>query len=143
MRVVSAFAAGVFACCSIAFSQAPTASISGSIADSSGGVLIGATVTARNAETGVSRATTANQVGNYQLLGLQAGHYEISASQPKFTTVERKDVVLRVGDEVRIDLTLPTGEARESLVVNETTPLVQFETSATVVDERAVEDLPT
>jgi hypothetical protein len=127
------------------FADVPTASVSGSITDSSGGILTGATVTARNVETNVSRSTTANQAGNYQILGLQAGRYEISSSKPQFTTVQRKDVVLRVGDEVRIDLALPPGEARESIVVTETTPLTQLETAAafTVVDGQAIQDLPT
>lgn len=124
--------------------QAPSASISGTITDTSGGVLVGASVNARNVETGVTRSTTANQAGNFQILGLQAGQYEIIASLPRFTTVERKNLTLRVGDEVRIDMTLPAGENRVSLVVNESAPLVQLETTAafTVVDQRAIQDLP-
>ncbi|MEO8128489.1 MAG: carboxypeptidase regulatory-like domain-containing protein, partial [Bryobacteraceae bacterium] len=125
--------------------QAPTASISGTVTDSSGGVLAGAIVSALNVETKVTRASVANQTGNYQILGLQSGVYEIVASQPQFKTVQRNELVLRVGDEVRIDLTLPTGESRESIVVTETTPLVQLETAAAfaVVNERSVQDLPT
>ena len=73
--------------------------------------------------------STANQSGNYQILGLQSGAYEIVAAQPKFTSVQRNEVALRVGDEVRIDLSLPPGESRESIVVTETTPLVQLETA--------------
>ena len=127
------------------YGQAPTASIGGTISDTTSGVLIGASVTARNVETGVSRATTANQAGNYQILGLQAGPYEVSASKAQFTSVRRTDVTLRVGDEVRIDLTLPAGENRESIVVNDATPLVQLDTTAafTVVGQRAVQELPT
>src|SRR4051812_49918211 len=111
------------------WAQAPTASVSGTVTDSSGGVLTGAMVTARNLETNVARTASTNQAGNYQILGLQAGTYEIISSQPQFTTVQRNGVVLRVGDEVRIDLTLPTGESRESVVVTESTPLVQLETA--------------
>jgi hypothetical protein len=66
----------------------PTASVIGTVTDSSGAVLPGATVTARNVETGVSRSATSNQAGAYQLLGLQAGAYEISSSKPQFTTVQ-------------------------------------------------------
>lgn len=127
------------------WADVPAASVSGTVTDASGGVLQGASVVARNVETNVSRATTTNDVGNYQLLGLQAGRYQISASQPLFTTLQRNDVVLRVGDEIRIDITLPAGEARESIVVTEATPMAQLETAAasTVVSERAIQELPT
>ncbi|MCC6366479.1 MAG: TonB-dependent receptor [Bryobacterales bacterium] len=127
------------------YAQAPTASLSGTITDPSGGVLIGAAITVKNLETGVSRATTTNQAGNFQILGLQAGRYHLLASQPKFTTVQRKDLILRVGDELRINLTLPAAENRESIVVNESAPLVQLESAAafTVVDQTSLQDLPT
>ena len=128
-----------------AWAQAPTASVSGTVTDSTGGVLAGATISARNVETKVTRTAATNQAGNYQILGLQSGVYQIVASQPKFTTVQRNEVALRVGDEVRIDLTLPTGESRESIVVTETTPLVQLERADAfaVVNERSVQELPT
>ena len=128
-----------------AWAQAPTASVRGTVTDSSGGVLAGATISARNLETKVTRTAAANQAGNFQILGLQSGVYEIIASQPQFTTVQRNGVALRVSDEVQIDLTLPPGESRESIVVTETAPLVQLETATAfaVVNERSVQDLPT
>src|SRR6476469_1859420 len=122
----------------------PTATLTGTISDPSDGVIIGATITARHIETGISRSTSANQSGIYRLLGLPAGSYEVSASQPKFTTVKRKNITLQLGDEVRIDVTLAPGESREVVVVSAAAPLVQTETSAAsmVVNERAVQDLP-
>src|SRR5258708_40273915 len=107
----------------------PTATLTGTIADPSGGVIVGATLTARNLETGVSRSTSTNQSGIYQLLGLPAGRYEISAAQPKFSTLKRGGVTLQVGDEVRVDLTLAPGESREGVVVNAPQPLVHTESS--------------
>ncbi len=126
------------------WADVPAASISGTISDSSGGVLVGAKVVAKNTSTGITTTTTANAAGAFRLPGLQAGPYELTASRPQFTTVQRKDLILRVGDEVRIDVTLPTGEARESIVVKETTPLTQLETAAasTVVSGQAIQDLP-
>src|SRR5258707_15075431 len=94
----------------------PTASVSGTITDSSGGIVTSALVEARNVETKVSRTTTTNESGNYQLLGLQTGRYEISVSHAQFTTVRRADIVLRVGDEIRIDVSLPIGETTEAVV---------------------------
>lgn len=128
-----------------AWGDVSTASLRGTISDSTGGVLVGATVNARNLDTGVSRSTTTNEVGVFQLLDLQAGHYQVDASQNQFTTAELKDVVLRVGDQVRIDLNLSPATRREVVEVTEPVPLTQTETatSSTVVNERAIQDLPT
>jgi len=119
-------------------------SIGGSITDSSGAVIAGAAITIKNTDTGVVTNTVSNDAGAYRSIGLIAGAYEISGARPQFKTVLRKDVILRIGDELRIDLSLPTGEARDSVVVNETTPLTQLEavSASTVVNERSVQDLP-
>ena len=126
------------------FADVPTASVSGTITDSTGGIVASALVEARNVETKVSRSTTTNESGNYQLLGLQTGRYEISVSRAQFTTVRRTDIVLQVGDEIRIDVSLPIGEARDVVVVTEAAPLAQTESSkaSTVVNEQAIQELP-
>ena len=122
-----------------------TASLRGAISDATGSVLVGATVIVRNLDTGVSRSTTTNEVGVFQLLDLQAGRYEVAASQDQFTTAQLKDVVLRVGDQVRLDLKLSPTTRHEVVEVNEPMPLTETETAAssTVVNERAIQDLPT
>jgi hypothetical protein len=128
-----------------AWSDVSTAALRGTIADSTGGVLVGARVTVRNLDTGVSRSTTTNELGVFQLLDLQAGSYQIDASQNQFTTAQLKDVILRVGDQVRIDLKLSPATRPEVVEVTEPVPLTQTETatSSTVVNERAIRDLPT
>ncbi|MCC6537641.1 MAG: TonB-dependent receptor [Bryobacterales bacterium] len=122
----------------------PSGSIGGTITDASGGVLTGSLIAVRNTETKVQRTTTTNQAGTYRLVGIQAGVYEISVSKTQFTTAVRGGLNVRVGDELRIDFTLQPGEARESIVVKEATPLTQLETAtaSTVVNERSIQDLP-
>ena len=121
----------------------PTASVTGAVTDSTGAALAGALVTATNIGTNVSRSATTNASGVYQLLGLQAGRYEISASRPQFATVKRTDVTLQVADDIRLDLTLAVGEGREVLVVTETPALTETETSeSTVVNQQAISELP-
>ncbi len=124
--------------------QPPTATVIGLLTDSSGGVMAGVTVTIRSVDTGVQRSTSTNQSGAYQLLGLQAGAYEVLASHPGFTSVKQSHINLRLGDDVRIDLTLPTGEARETVIVDESAPLVETDSSrvTTVVNEKSIQDLP-
>src|SRR5437868_1479118 len=122
----------------------PTATVTGTVADSSGGVLAAVAVTAKDLDTGVTRSTTTNQSGVYLFLGLQAGAYEISASRPGFNTARRDGVVLRVSDEVRLDLTLTVGAAKETVDVTSSTPLVQTEsgTVSAVVNQQAIQELP-
>src|SRR4051812_7355689 len=86
---------------SLLFGDTPSASLTGTVTDSSGGVLSAVAVTAKNLNTSVTRGTTTNQAGVYLLLGLQAGAYEISAARPGFNTTTQAGVVLRVSDEVR------------------------------------------
>jgi len=126
----------------LCFGQVQT--ISGNVSDSSAAAIPGAAIALRNTGTNVITNTTSNDVGAYRAVGLLAGTYEITFSRPQFKTVVRKDVVLQIADDLRIDVTLPTGEARDSIVVTETTPLTQLDspTVSTVVNERSIQDLP-
>lgn len=122
----------------------PTATVTGLVTDASGGVLSGAAVVIREGATGVARSTTTNQAGVYQLLGLGAGTYTVSASRAQFTMGKRRNIVLRVSDEVRVDLVLQPEGARESVVVQDAAPLTQTETATaiTVVNRESIQDLP-
>ncbi len=122
----------------------PTASVTGTVTDGSGGVLADVVVTTKDIDTDVTRSTTTNQAGVYLFLGLDAGSYEVSASHTGFTTAKRMGVVLRVSDEVRIDLSLTLGESRESVSVTASAPLVQTEsgTVSTVVNTQSIQELP-
>lgn len=121
------------------------ASISGTVTDSSGAILPGTAITVRNVETGVSRTTTTNDAGVYSVLDLQAGRYDIFAAHAQLSSVQRKDVVLRVGDQVRVDLSLPPAGAEETVEVHGALPSTQTEvaTASTLVNEKAIQDLPT
>jgi TonB-dependent Receptor Plug Domain. len=122
----------------------PAASITGAITDATGGVLPAVAIAATNLGTGVTRTAATNHAGVYVLLGLQAGNYEVSASRSGFTTAKRTGVVLRVSDELRIDLSLAVGGAKESVIVTESAPLVQTETGtvSAVVNQQAIQELP-
>ena len=122
----------------------PTATLTGAVTDPSGLALVGAAVTAKNGDTGITRATQTNESGVYQLLGLQTGRYIVVASKEQFAIVQHNGILLRVGDVVRIDLTLPLGSARDAIVVTDTAPLAEAAsaTASTVVNAEAIEELP-
>jgi len=128
----------------VARADTPTATVTGTVTDTSGGTLSGVTVVAKELDTGVDRSTTTNQAGVYLFLGLRAGTYEFSAGRNGFATTKRSDVVLRVSDEIRINLSLGLEERRESVQVTESAPVVQTEsgTVSAVVNEQAIQELP-
>jgi hypothetical protein len=79
-KIVLASALAIFS--TSAWGQTTNASISGSVADSSGAVLPGVAINATNARTGVSGDTVTNESGVYQFPSLQTGTYKLSAELP-------------------------------------------------------------
>src|ERR1051326_4377325 len=74
--------------------QLGTATISGNITDSSGAVIVGATVRAINNGTGFVRQTSSNQLGQYNLPGLTPGPYNVQVEFAGFRRAERSDITL-------------------------------------------------
>ena len=121
----------------------PTASISGNVVDPSGSVIPNAQVTVRNVDTGVERRTVTNEVGAYRVAGLQIGQYEMEVSYSGFQLWKRSRLLLRVGDELRVDAVL-TLRGSNTIEVTEETADTQTESSAvsTVVGEQQIQELP-
>ncbi len=125
--------------------QATSADLSGTVVDPTGAVVSGATITVRNTATGISRTVTAGAVGNYQLIGLPPGEYEVSAEAATFKKVIISGVRLTVGQAAELTIKLELGEA--SAVVNITGEDVQLvETTRTTVSntigQERIENLP-
>lgn len=118
--------------------------ISGTVTDSSGGVVSGTTVTVTNTETNVTRNLTADSVGAYAAAALIPGTYSVRAEAPGFKAVVHQGVVVQVGIETRVDLRLEVGATAQTVTVTEETPLVDA-TSATLggtLTSEAINDLP-
>src|SRR5712691_2076734 len=73
--------------------QLPTGTILGTVKDTSGGVVAGATVTVQNTETGSSRSVTTGDDGAYRFAALPVGHYEVRAGKEGFKLTTQKGVV--------------------------------------------------
>ena len=120
------------------------AGISGLVADQTGAGLAGAAVTVRNAETGAVRAVVTDKAGRYAVPALAVGAYEVSAEHPGFARQIKTGIGLVVGQEATVDLTLPVGDVRQAITVEESASPVNLSTSPTsgLVGERQVKDLP-
>ncbi len=121
-----------------------TASIAGTVQDTSGAVIPQVTVTVTNVETGAARTVTTDDRGYYQMLSLQVGQYEISAEAPGFKKVLRKGIDLTVGQQAVIPLSLEVGQVQQQVTVTAEVPVVDTTTASTsgLVEEKAVKDLP-
>jgi hypothetical protein len=126
------------------FSQGSYGRILGTVTDQSGGVIAGATVTVRDVDRGVSRNLTTDDAGEYNAPNLVPGKYTVRAESKGFRTVERQNVILEVGKEPRVDLTLQPGEQTQTVTVTEAIPLVEA-TNATMggtLGNADIADLP-
>lgn len=107
--------------------------ISGTIQDSSGGVITGARVIVMNSETGAVRTASSDDHGAYVFAGLPVGHYNISVESMGFKPYRRTGVVLDVDGALRIDAQLAVGEQTQAVTVEEGS--VHVETSDTQIGE--------
>ncbi len=106
-----------------------TASITGTVTDSSGAVIAGAEVKISNAAIGFERKTQTNADGEYLAGGLAGGVYDLTISAKGFKVFEAKRIVLRVAQKARVDATLQVG-AEVTKVVVEGTSLAQVDTQS-------------
>ncbi len=118
--------------------------LNGTVSDSSGKVIPGASVTATNSATGVKSATAADKAGLFVIPNLTPGVYELNVQQDGFKSVVKKDVVLHAEENVEVNIAMEVGSLTQSITVESGAPVVQL-TSATLtntVTETAVVELP-
>jgi hypothetical protein len=100
------------------------ASVSGRVTDSSGAVVIGATVKARQLDTNLTNSTLTDAEGRFRFPYLRVGNYEITVSQEKFAQAKR-NVTLTIGAAFQLPITLDIGSAQETVDVNEEAMVVE------------------
>jgi carboxypeptidase family protein len=137
-------AMGMLLLCLPLFSQGSFGRILGAVTDQSGGVVAGATVTVVDTQRGVARTLKTDEAGEYNAPTLIPGTYTVRAEAKGFRTVERQNVEVGVGKEVRIDLTVQPGEQAQTITVTEAVPLVET-TNATLggtLENTDINDMP-
>jgi hypothetical protein len=123
--------------------RAQEATITGTITDSTGGVLPGATVTAINEDSGNTFVAVSDAEGRFRL-PLRIGSYRIAAELAGFATVTRTGLQMQVGQLATVNLQMAPSSLAETVTVNAEAPLLDL-TSSTVsgnIDQRQVKDLP-
>ena len=143
---------GVLACAGLFLISSPKAisqtfygSIVGTVSDSTGAIIPGASVTLTNLGTSDKRTMVSTDSGSYRFVNLVPGKYRVEVEQSGFKRFSREPVVVEVESTVRIDVALEVGELSQTVEVQgEVTPLLQSDTSSLgqVVEARKVTEMP-
>lgn len=120
------------------------ASIQGTVTDSSGGAIAGATIKVRNQETGAVRNLVSDVAGRYDAPSLPVGHYEVEAEKSGFRSEVKTGISLAVAQRETVDLVLQLGDVQQTIQVEAAPNVVSATTedSSGLVGERQVKDLP-
>src|SRR5262249_49649169 len=105
-----------------ALAQFDRGTISGTIKDSSGGVMPGVTVTALNTQTQQNQVTVTDSTGFYTFPNLLPGRYDILAEITGFRKVSRQNVPLDANGSISLDFALQTGAISEEITVTASVP---------------------
>jgi Carboxypeptidase regulatory-like domain/TonB-dependent Receptor Plug Domain len=121
-----------------------SAALSGRVTDQSGAVIQGASVTAKNTDTDVTRSTVTDSAGRYELPALPVGHYEVAVQKAGFAEAIRSGIVLAVGQDAAADLTLKVGDTNQQVRVVADASMVNPTTQdiTGLVAEKEIKQLP-
>ncbi|MBZ2184173.1 MAG: carboxypeptidase regulatory-like domain-containing protein [Bryobacter sp.] len=144
LRILILLMAVHFAVSSPLFAQTATATIFGSITDTSGAALANAKVTATQAATGAREQTSANDRGDYIFPALRPGSYTVEVEANGFRRAQVKDVLIEINQRARLDFSMQVGEVKEVLEVSSTATTVDTfsGTIKEVVDSGRMVELP-
>ena len=128
----------------LAAAQAVTGTILGTVTDTTGATIPGATVTLANLGTGLTRSLVTDDSGEYTAPSLPTGKYRLTAELPGFRTVTMPDIDLGVDQHLRLNVTLAIGAVAENVTVTAQSPLVQIASSelGTTIAEEQIKTLP-
>lgn len=127
-----------------AAAQQITGSIRGTVVDPSGATVQGASVSAQQTETGLTRTATTDRAGAYVLLELPVGHYRLKAEVKGFQTYIQQGIILDVNETATIPVRLAVGVETQHIEVEADAQLIQGTVTSLgkTVSEREVLDLP-
>jgi hypothetical protein len=127
-----------------AWAQDVTASIAGTVTDPSGAAVLGASVTAKSVERGVTYTAVTNDLGLYRLAQLPVGSYELKVEKSGFALVAYPAFVLTLNQAARIDVVMKVGQVTQTVEVTGAAPLLKTESTQvdTIIDANTNDNLP-
>src|SRR5579863_9731501 len=127
-----------------AFGQEITGAITGVVTDPTGAVLVGANVTAKDADRGTTWKAQTNHDGVYSLPRLPIGVYEVRVEAQGFQTAVHAPFRLELNQTARVDVAMTLGQVTQQLEVTSSAPVLQTQTTevSTVMDASAISQIP-
>src|SRR5271155_962397 len=124
--------------------QQITGSIRGTVSDPSGAIVQAAAITAKQTETGLTRAVVTDRQGEYVLVELPIGHYQLEVHAPGFQKYLQQGILLDVNETATVSVRLTLGAETQQVKVSADAALVQNTVSSLgeTVMEREILDLP-
>ena len=134
----------LFAVSVLAQAGGSTAEIKGRITDPNGAVLPNATVTATDTAKNFSRSAASDENGEYRLLNLLPGTYQLKVEAGGFTTQLKPDFQITVGQIVDQDFSMQVGNQSETVTITSEPPVIETERSqqSTTINEQYIRNLP-
>ncbi len=113
-----------------AWAQQDTATIVGTVTDTTGAVVPGVKVTVSNPEKAYVRELATNTAGEYTAARIPIGDYVITAEATGFEKLVRSAITVSVGQTLRVDLQLKVGQVTQEVTVTGNVAMVETETAA-------------
>jgi hypothetical protein len=111
------------------WAQFETASVLGTVRDSTGAVVPGATVKLRNVDTGVEATKVTDENGSYEFFTVHIGNYDVGAELSGFTPARVTGVKVTIGSRQRVDLRVAVGQMTEAVEVTAATTVLETDSS--------------
>ena len=124
--------------------QTTTGEITGTVTDSTGAVVPGATITVTDLTTNTRRSVQTNAAGVYSLPALPPGTYSLRTEMQSFEAQIRNNITLQVSQVARIDVALKVGDVSQAVEVQGGAPVLETESTAvgTVIENQRIVELP-
>src|ERR1700719_3369375 len=124
--------------------QEVTATVTGTVTDSSGAAVVGAVVNVKSVERGIVYSATTNDVGLYRVPQLPIGNYEVRVEKAGFSSVAYPAFTLSLNQVARIDIEMKVGQVSETVVVTGAAPILKTESTQvdTIIDAATNDALP-
>ncbi len=126
------------------FAQFDTATVLGTVKDSSGAVIAGGQVSLQNVKTGVINTAKTNDAGNFDFVNVQIGSYRVKAEAKGFQSALTDEFTVAVSARQRVDVTLAVGEMTQTVSVGAAAALLETESSdrGQVINNVTIGNLP-
>jgi len=124
--------------------QSDRGTITGTITDPSAAVLPGVSIIATNTQTGLKYETISTETGNYSIVQLPAGVYDVMVELPGFKKYVQQGITVQVAQTLRIDVVLQVGTATEEVTVTADATLLRTESSdlTHIIPAQRLNELP-